>query len=79
MLCWKTVKRYVMDEIKDRWEEIKENLRKEYELTNISFSSWIAPLKFYKVENDVVTILVPTEQEHLINYIQKKYYTLYVN
>ncbi len=62
-----------MDEIKDRWEEIKENLREEYELTNISFSNWIAPLKFYKVENDVVTILVPTEQAHLINYIQKKY------
>lgn len=63
-----------MDEIKDRWEEIKENLREEYELTNISFSNWIAPLKFHKVENDMVTILVPTEQGHLINYIQKKYH-----
>lgn len=63
-----------MDEIKDRWEEIKENLREEYELTNISYSNWIAPLKFYKVEDDVVTILVPAEQAHLMNYIQKKYY-----
>lgn len=63
-----------MDEIKDRWEEIKENLREEYELTNISFSNWIAPLKFYRVEDDIVTILVPAEQAHLMNYIQKKYY-----
>lgn len=63
-----------MDEIKDRWEEIKENLREEYELTNISYSNWIAPLKFYKVEDDIVTILVPAEQAHLMNYIQKKYY-----
>ena len=48
--------------IKDRWEEIKENLREEYELTNISFSNWIAPLKFYKVENDVVTILASDDE-----------------
>ena len=63
-----------MNEIKDRWEEIKENIREEYELTSISFMNWIAPLKFCKVEDDVVTILVPTEQAHLMNYIQKKYY-----
>lgn len=63
-----------MNEIKDRWEEIKENIREEYELTNISFMNWIAPLKFCKVEDDIVTILVPAEQAHLMNYIQKKYY-----
>ena len=63
-----------MDEIKNRWDEIKDTLREEYDLTNISFSNWIAPLKFYNVESDVVTILVPEEQAHLINYIQKKYH-----
>lgn len=63
-----------MNEIKDKWEEIKENIREEYELTSISFMNWIAPLKFYKAEDDVVTILVPAEQAHLMNYIQKKYY-----
>jgi len=63
-----------MNEIKERWKEIKENIREEYELTSISFMNWIEPLKFYKVEDDVVTILVPEEQAHLINYIQKKYY-----
>ncbi|MBD5452465.1 MAG: chromosomal replication initiator protein DnaA [Lachnospiraceae bacterium] len=63
-----------MNEIKDRWEEIKETIREEYELTNISFMNWIAPLKFCKVEDDIVTILVPAEQAHLMNYIQKKYY-----
>lgn len=63
-----------MDEIKNRWDEIKDTLREEYDLTNISFSNWIAPLKFYNVKSDVVTILVPEEQAHLINYIQKKYH-----
>lgn len=62
-----------MNEIKNRWDEIKEILRREYELTNISFNTWVAPLQFYKEENDTVYILVPSEQAHLLNYIQKQY------
>ena len=37
-----------MNEIKERWDEIKEILRHEYDLTNISFNTWVAPLQFYK-------------------------------
>lgn len=62
-----------MNEIKDRWDEIKEILRREYELTNISFNTWVSPLQFYKVENDIVTIMIPAEQAHLLKYIQKQY------
>ncbi len=62
-----------MNEIKDRWDEIKEILRHEYELTNISFNTWVSPLQFYKLENNVVTIMIPAEQAHLLKYIQKQY------
>lgn len=67
-----------MGEIKEKWDEIKEILRNEYELTNISFNTWVAPLQFYKEENDVVYILIPSEQAHLQSYIQKQY-TIYFN
>jgi chromosomal replication initiator protein len=63
-----------MNEIRDRWNEIKEIIRKEYDLTEVSFKTWIAPLKFYKVENDIVTIMIPSEQAHLLKYIHNKYY-----
>lgn len=63
-----------MNNIKDRWEEIKENIKKEYDLTSISFSSWVEPLQLYKVENDTVMILIPPEQAHLKKYIHNKYY-----
>ena len=62
-----------MNEIKDRWDEIKEIIRCEYELTNISFNTWVSPLQFYKVENNIVTIMIPSEQAHLQKYIQKHY------
>lgn len=62
-----------MNEIKNRWDEIKEIIRRDYELTNISYDTWVKPLKFCSAENNTVTILVPQEQAHLIKYIQKQY------
>lgn len=62
-----------MSEIADRWEEIKEIIKKEYDLTDISYNTWIKPLKFYKDENHIVTILIPSDQAHAVSYITNKY------
>ena len=62
-----------MDSIKEKWDLIKETLRKEYELTDISYNTWIVPLDFYQVKNDVVTIIIPSDQAHALNYISSKY------
>lgn len=62
-----------MDAMKERWDEIKDSIRKEYDLSDISFNTWIAPLKLYNVENDIVTILIPSDQGHALNYITSKY------
>lgn len=62
-----------MDSIKDNWDLIKETLREEYELTDISYNTWIVPLDFYQVKNDVVTIIIPSDQAHALNYISSKY------
>ncbi|MCD7725271.1 MAG: chromosomal replication initiator protein DnaA [Clostridiales bacterium] len=62
-----------MDSIKENWNLIKETLRKEYELSDISYSTWIEPLGFYQVKDNVVTILIPSDQAHALNYISSKY------
>lgn len=62
-----------MDSIKDNWELIKETIKREYDLSDISYTTWIAPLNFYKVENDMVTIIIPSDQSHALNYISSKY------
>ena len=61
------------DPIREKWNLIKETIRKEYELSNISYSTWIEPLKFYKVDGDNVLIIIPIDQAHAINYISNKY------
>lgn len=62
-----------MESISKKWDEIKETLRKEYELSDISFSTWIEPLNFYEVKDNIVTILIPSDQAHALNYITSKY------
>ena len=62
-----------MDFIKQSWELIKETLKKEYSLSEISYSTWVAPLKCYEVKDDVVVILIPSDQAHALNYINNKY------
>ena len=36
-----------MNEVKEKWPEIIEHLRVEHELLNVSFNTWIKPLKVY--------------------------------
>lgn len=62
-----------MDSIKKKWDEIKETIRKEYELTDVSYDTWIKPLSFYDVKDNVVIIMIPSDQAHALNYISSKY------
>ena len=62
-----------MNFIQENWELIKQTLKKEYDLTDISFNTWIMPLKLHKVEEDIVNIVIPSDQGHALNYISNKY------
>ena len=59
--------------IQEKWEEIKEIVKKEYDLSDISYNTWLAQLNCYSVDNDTVTILIPSDQAHALNYISNKY------
>ena len=62
-----------MNEIKNNWMEIKETVRREYNLSSISYNTWIEPLKIHNVINNVVNIVIPSDQSHALNYISTKY------
>ncbi len=66
-----------MDEIKENWNKIKEKVKEEYQLKQISYQTWIAPLKYYKEENNVVTIIIPSDNANAFDYIKSKYNTFF--
>lgn len=60
-----------MNIVEEKWPEIIEHLRIEHELSNVSFSTWIQPLKVFDILNDTVFILVNMNAS--IEYMEKKY------
>ena len=60
-----------MDIVNEKWPEIIEHLRIEHELSNVSFNTWIQPLKVYEVIDNTVFILVNMNAS--VEYIEKKY------
>jgi len=62
-----------IDNIRENWPTIKETIRREYSLSEISFKTWVAPLEFYTIINGEVNIIIPSDQAHALNYISSKY------
>lgn len=62
-----------MNDIKENWQVIKETMKKEYNISDISYQTWVAPLEFYNVTDDVVHIIIPTDLAPALNYISSKY------
>lgn len=61
-----------MEAILQKWDEILNTVKKEHDLSKISFNTWLKPLEICAVEGKKLYILVPGEQVGL-NYISKRY------
>lgn len=60
-----------MDLVLKNWDDILQTMRKEYELSDVSFETWLLPLKVHTVEDGVLKIIVPMEQA--ISYVSSKF------
>ncbi len=62
-----------MEQLREKWEEILLYVKEEYELTDISFNTWLKPLTISAVKDNCIYLIVTGEQMGL-SYITKKYY-----
>ena len=60
-----------MNLIYEKWEEILEYLRKDLDMTTVSFDTWIKPLKIHNVQDHTLRILVHMDGAE--EYLEKKY------
>ena len=53
-----------MNVIQEQWDEILNTVKREHELSDVSFNTWLAPLTIHEVDeaNSVVTVVVPSKQ-----------------
>lgn len=63
-----------MNTVIEKWEEILNTVKSEYEVTDVPFNTWLKPLKVYEVDGNLITVIVPSEQAGIgVNYISKRY------
>ena len=62
-----------MEELLAKWEDIKEFIRIEHSLPDISYNTWIVPLTVDSIENNTVFIQIPKELGQSISYYNSKF------
>ncbi len=63
-----------MIDLSSKWDEIKESIRIEYEVADISYKTWIDPLMFGEIKDKTVYIKTPKELSPAISIINNKFY-----
>lgn len=62
----------MLEKLKEKWDDILLYLKEEHEISDVSFSTWLLPLKLYSVKSEnTVQIIVP--DANFLGYIKKKY------
>ncbi len=61
----------MLETLQNKWNEILDYMKQEYDITDVSFNAWLSPLQVYSVTNGVVTIVV--EEEPALEYVRKKF------
>lgn len=61
----------MLEKILEKWDDILLNIKEEHDITDVSYKTWLLPLKPYSVDKDILTILVPDDL--FLNYVKKKY------
>ena len=63
-----------MNAVIEKWEEILQTVKSEYEVNDVPFNTWLKPLKVYEVDGNLITVAAPSEQAGIgVNYITKRY------
>ncbi len=60
-----------MNLVKEKWDDIIQKLKIEYDILDVSFKTWILPLKVYEEKESTVSIIAPSRAH--IDIIMKKY------
>ena len=72
-----------MEELKQKWDLIIQTLKEDYDITDMSFRTWIKPIQVYSVVGDKITLLIPKNNNDSdgkglsynmrVGYIERKY------
>jgi len=67
----------MLTNLRDNWSKIKEYIRNEYDITSVSYTTWIEPLEVLNIKDRTAILALTGYRGNndiaIINYIKKKY------
>ena len=64
----------MLDKIRENWEKIKETIRDDYDLTVVSYNTWIRPLEIYSITDNTVRVVFSDSSDSFpVTHITRKY------
>ena len=63
----------MLETLKEKWNDILNYLKEEYEISDVSFDTWLLPLEVYSLEQPGNTIKIIVPDANFLGYIKKKY------
>ena len=61
----------MLEKIKDKWDEILLNIKEDHDISEVSYKTWLLPLKPHTVKNNILYIVLPDEL--FLGYVKKRY------
>ena len=61
-----------LEELINKWDLIISTFKEEHDIHDISFKTWIKPLKIYKLDGNVITLTYSAGEMGIV-YIEKRY------
>lgn len=65
----------MLELLRSKWDEILNIMQEEYEISDVSFKTWLVPLKIHSIKDDTIYILV--DDSIGVSYITKKFYRMF--
>jgi chromosomal replication initiator protein len=62
-----------MELVEEKWDQILDAVKNEYQIPDISFKTWIRPLKIDHLDGDTIYILTQENDSLGINFLKRKY------
>ena len=66
---------YTKQMLEEKWPDILEYMKNNYNVSDVSYRTWLLPLKIYDLEDNIVTLIVDDTVVHpnSLIFIRNKY------
>ena len=62
-----------IEQLQQNWDEIKESIRDIYQISDVSYRTWIQDMKPGTIIQDTLSVCIPSDNPLMLSYYNKKY------